>query len=88
MGDPMRTLAKEFGMSDVALAKICRRHNIPIPRVEEETVRSELSEPQKNDIQQVVEWIRRYADTVDPLFDLPEAIEEFVRPESKYSWLE
>jgi hypothetical protein len=30
---PMRTLAKEFGMSDVGLAKICRRHNIPVPPV-------------------------------------------------------
>ena len=59
-----------------------------IKAIEEETVRSELSEPQKNDIQQVVEWIRRYADTVDPHSDLPEAIEEFVRPESIYSWLE
>lgn len=30
---PMRTLAKEFGMSDVGLAKVCRRHNIPVPPV-------------------------------------------------------
>ena len=28
---PMRTLAKEFGLSDVGLAKVCRRHNIPTP---------------------------------------------------------
>ena len=28
---PVRTLAKEFGMSDVGLAKICRKHDIPIP---------------------------------------------------------
>jgi hypothetical protein len=28
---PMRTLAKEFGFSDVGLAKLCRRHNIPTP---------------------------------------------------------
>lgn len=28
---PMRTLAKEFGLSDVGLAKLCRRHNIPTP---------------------------------------------------------
>ena len=27
----MRTLAKEFGLSDVGLAKVCRRHNIPRP---------------------------------------------------------
>src|SRR4051794_26343187 len=28
---PMRTLAKEFGMSDVRLAKVCRRYDIPRP---------------------------------------------------------
>src|SRR5689334_12369142 len=28
---PMRTLAKEFGMSDVGLAKLCRRYDIPRP---------------------------------------------------------
>jgi hypothetical protein len=30
---PTRTLAKEFGMSDVGLAKMCRKHNIPVPPV-------------------------------------------------------
>jgi hypothetical protein len=30
---PMRMLAKEFGLSDVGLAKICRKHNIPVPPV-------------------------------------------------------
>jgi hypothetical protein len=29
----MRTLAKEFGLSDVGLAKICERHQIPRPPV-------------------------------------------------------
>ena len=28
---PLRTLAKEFGLSDVGLAKLCRRHDIPLP---------------------------------------------------------
>ena len=28
---PVRTLAKEFGMSDVGLSKICRKHDIPVP---------------------------------------------------------
>ena len=28
---PMRTLAAEFGLSDVGLAKICKRHKIPRP---------------------------------------------------------
>lgn len=28
---PMRDLAKEFGISDVALKKTCTRHNIPTP---------------------------------------------------------
>ena len=32
---PMRTHAKEIGMSDVGLAKICRPHNIPVPPVAE-----------------------------------------------------
>src|SRR5437660_7352392 len=30
---PMLTLAKEFGMSDVGLAKVCRKYNIPVPPV-------------------------------------------------------
>lgn len=30
---PMRTLAKDFGVSDVGLAKACRRHAIPTPPV-------------------------------------------------------
>ncbi len=28
---PMRTLAAEFGLSDVAIAKTCRKHGIPVP---------------------------------------------------------
>lgn len=28
---PMHKLSKEFGLSDVGLAKVCRRHQIPIP---------------------------------------------------------
>ena len=28
---PMHTLSREFGVSDVGLAKICKRHNIPRP---------------------------------------------------------
>jgi hypothetical protein len=28
---PLRKLAKEFGISDVGLAKVCRRHSIPLP---------------------------------------------------------
>jgi hypothetical protein len=30
---PMRTLADEFSMSDVGLAKICRRCDVPVPPV-------------------------------------------------------
>jgi hypothetical protein len=29
--NPMRKLAKEFGISDVGLSKLCRRHDIPLP---------------------------------------------------------
>lgn len=28
---PMRTLAREYGVSDVALAKTCRRLKVPVP---------------------------------------------------------
>jgi hypothetical protein len=52
--------------------------------VEEETARSDFSEAKRKDIQQVADWTREYADSLDPLCDLPAAIEEFVRPESKY----
>jgi len=30
---PMRHLAKEYGISDVGLAKICKKHDIPRPGV-------------------------------------------------------
>ncbi|WP_143029290.1 hypothetical protein [Rhodoferax sp. OV413] len=30
---PVRTLAKEFGISDVGLAKVCRKNHIPLPPV-------------------------------------------------------
>ena len=30
---PIRTLAEEFNLSDVGLAKICRKHDIPLPPV-------------------------------------------------------
>jgi len=56
--------------------------------IEEETVRSDFSEEERNDIQQVVEWVKQYAATLDPLSDLPKAVEEFVRPESTHWWLE
>jgi len=59
-----------------------------VKAIEEETVRSSFSEVQKNEIQQVADWTREYADSLDPLCDLPEAIEGFVRPESKSWWME
>ena len=58
-----------------------------VKAIEERTARSDFSDGEKGDIQQVVEWTREYADSLDPLSDLPEAIDEFVRPESKYSSL-
>ena len=29
--EPIQKLSKEYGLSDVGLAKVCRRYNIPIP---------------------------------------------------------
>jgi hypothetical protein len=56
--------------------------------IEKQTAQSDFSEEERNDIQQLVEWTKKYADLVDPLSDLPDAIEEFVRPESRQWWLE
>ena len=47
----------------------------------------ELSEEEKGDIQQVVDWTREYAEFIDPLSDLSDSIAEFVHPERKYPWL-
>jgi hypothetical protein len=47
----------------------------------------ELSEEEKRDIQQVVDWTNQYAESLDPLSDLPDSIDEFVHPERKYAWL-
>src|SRR5215470_7054628 len=30
--EPIRTVAKRYGVSDVALSKICRRLRVPLPR--------------------------------------------------------
>jgi hypothetical protein len=58
-----------------------------VQAIEQETARSDFSEAERKDIQQVADWTREYADSLDPLCDLPEAIEAFVRPESKYWWV-
>ena len=29
--EPIQKVSKDYGLSDVGLAKICRRYNIPIP---------------------------------------------------------
>ena len=63
------------------------RHREFVKAVETQIAKSNLSDAEKSEIQQVVKWTTEYADLLDPLRDLPEAIEEFVRPESKYWWL-
>jgi hypothetical protein len=47
-----------------------------------------LPEDKKHDIQQVLGWIRQYAESLDPLLDLPDSIDEFLHPEKRYPWLE
>jgi hypothetical protein len=47
----------------------------------------ELSEEEKSEIQQVVDWTTGYAEFLDPLSDLTDSIAEFVHPERRYSWL-
>jgi hypothetical protein len=47
----------------------------------------DLSEEEKRDIQQVVDWTNEYAESLDPFSDLPDSVDEFVHPERKYAWL-
>ena len=54
----------------------------------ESTARLELSDQEKKDIQQVVDWTCDYADILDPISNLPDSVEGFVRPEEKYDWLD
>ncbi len=58
-----------------------------IKAIEKRTSQSDFSDDEKGDIQQVADWTREYADSLDPLSDLPGTIDEFVRPESTYGWL-
>jgi hypothetical protein len=53
----------------------------------ESVSQSELSEEAKREIQQVIDWTDEYAESLDPLSDLPDSIDEFVHPERKYAWL-
>ena len=54
----------------------------------EATARLELLDQEKNDIQQVVDWTCEYADILDPISNLPDSVEGFVRPEKEYDWLD
>jgi hypothetical protein len=51
------------------------------------SVQLELSEKAKSDIQQLVDWTKEYTESLDPLSDLPDSIDEIVHPERKYAWL-
>ena len=53
----------------------------------EGTGQIELSGEKKQEVQQALDWISEYAESLDPLFDLPDSIDEFVHPERRYPWL-
>ena len=40
----------------------------------------ELTEEAQRDIQQVAGWTKEYAESLDPLSDIPDSIDEFVHP--------
>jgi hypothetical protein len=48
----------------------------------------ELSDQQKNDIQQVVDWTSDYAEILNPILNLPGFVKEFIHPGSEDDWLE
>lgn len=47
----------------------------------------ELSDDERQEIQQVLDWTAKYADLLDPLTGLPGSVAEFAHPELKYPWL-
>jgi len=47
----------------------------------------ELSDQEKSEVQQVVDWTTEYAKFLDPLSDLSDSIAEFIHPERRYPWL-
>jgi hypothetical protein len=71
----MQKLANEFGLSDVGLAKLCRRHDV--------AAATDLPEDSKHDLQAMVEWIIGNADYVDPLTDLKWTLGQFKNPSCK-----
>ena len=56
--------------------------------IAEAAQRLELSDQEKNDIQQVVDWTCEYADILDPISNLPDSVEGFVRPKKEYDSLD
>ena len=51
------------------------------------TNKLELPGEKRQDIQQVLDWTDEYAESLDPLTDLPGSIDEFVHPEKRHPWL-
>jgi hypothetical protein len=47
----------------------------------------DLSEEAKRDIQKVMDWMKEYAESLDPLSDLPDSLDEFVHPPRAQIWL-
>ena len=47
----------------------------------------ELPDEKKQAIRQVLDWTNGYVESIDPLVDLPDSIDEFVHPEKRYPWL-
>jgi hypothetical protein len=39
----------------------------------------------RSDIQQVVDWTNEHAETLDPLSELPDSIDQLFHPEHKYA---
>jgi hypothetical protein len=49
---------------------------------------SQLELPdEKEEVRQVLDWVNGYVESLDPLLDLPDSIDEFVHPEKRYPWL-
>ncbi len=49
--------------------------------------RLKLPDEKKQEIRQVLDWTNGYVESIDPLIDIPDSIDEFVHPEERHPWL-
>jgi len=63
--EPVRVVAKRYGVSDVYLARICRKLSVPLPG-RGYCAKPKERRPPRPPLPEL-EWLLEYADRIDPL---------------------